>query len=394
MYTVLIAIACVFAGRTAAAVATADTIPGYVEMPTTIKEHVRPDFIKKGRPLGYLDHEVLIAVKQSNLDVLEQEVINRSTPGQPNYRKWLTMDEVNAIRSNHIGAQAITDWLITNGVQILWTSNARTYIKATTTVSHWEELLQTSFHIYEGQKVDQTATGFSTTHRQFLRADRYFVPSSIHEHVHAFLDVSDLPARVSKHAHSLDRQGKTDAVQIDTFEWHPDSAPGKTFARAQTKAQSTRAQAKAQLKKSVRNLRTRAGDTTVIAQPRSLAVGTDPCDGYASPACLNYVYNIASNTGSTAATQAVFEMMNNGFSQEDLTDFQYDIGSPLQAALSVGGENVTICKSDDDYGIDGVSPCDEGNLDIQYIMGMAQATVSTFYYVDTGSNNDVVSLLL
>ncbi len=60
----------------------------------------RPDFLKHDRCDGNLNHEVLIAVKHLNLDVLEQEVIERSTPGSPKYQKWMTFEEVYFNKTN------------------------------------------------------------------------------------------------------------------------------------------------------------------------------------------------------------------------------------------------------------------------------------------------------
>ena len=64
----------------------------FVEMERMVH---RPDFEHQGRCNGNEQHEIFIAVKQLNLDVLEAEAIRRSTPGSPLYQKWLTSDEVN-----------------------------------------------------------------------------------------------------------------------------------------------------------------------------------------------------------------------------------------------------------------------------------------------------------
>ena len=48
----------------------------------------RSTFVKVGRADSSVRHEVLIAIKQRNLDVLEGMVLDRSTPGSKNYQKW------------------------------------------------------------------------------------------------------------------------------------------------------------------------------------------------------------------------------------------------------------------------------------------------------------------
>jgi hypothetical protein len=165
----------------------------FIEMESKISASSRTDFVKKDRASANDEHEVFIAVKQLNIDVLEAEALRRSTPGNPEYRQWMTMAEVNNIRGNDAGTQAIRLWLETNNVEITWTAVAGNYMKAKTTIGHWETLLHTSFHMYEDQKE-------GANRRRLPRAERYFVPASIREHVHAFFEVSELPARMARNS--------------------------------------------------------------------------------------------------------------------------------------------------------------------------------------------------
>lgn len=88
---------------------------------------------------------------------------------------------------------------------------------------------------------------------------------------------------------------------------------------------------------------------------------------------LNDLYNVTSNLGSSHMSQSVFETADEMFSQTDLKQFQEEFGLTVQAALNHGGTVSTSCT---------VNSCGEGNLDIQYIMGIAQQVVSTYWYVD------------
>ena len=42
-------------------------------------------------------HEILIGIKQANLDLLDVKLQERSTPGTPFYRQWLSFEEVGEI---------------------------------------------------------------------------------------------------------------------------------------------------------------------------------------------------------------------------------------------------------------------------------------------------------
>ena len=63
-------------------------------------------------------HEVIFAVRQNNLDLLEEMLLDRSTPSSPRYQQWLDNDDVGLITSNPIGAQAISTWLLFRGSTI------------------------------------------------------------------------------------------------------------------------------------------------------------------------------------------------------------------------------------------------------------------------------------
>lgn len=96
-------------------------------------------------------------------------------------------------------------------------------------------------------------------------------------------------------------------------------------------------------------------------------------------AFLNSYYNITSNNGSAMQNQSVFSSYDSQyFSPSDLTVFQQTYGTKVQSAISIGGHSTTeSCTTE----------CEEGNLDIQYIMGVAQITSSIFWWV-ANSNDD------
>ena len=54
-------------------------------------------------------------MRQNNLDLLEEMLLDRSTPSSPRYQQWLDHDDVGLITSNPIGAQAISTWLLLRG---------------------------------------------------------------------------------------------------------------------------------------------------------------------------------------------------------------------------------------------------------------------------------------
>lgn len=79
---------------------------------------------------------------------------------------------------------------------------------------------------------------------------------------------------------------------------------------------------------------------------------------------------------SALMNQSVFETNSEFYSQQDLTTFQQMYNLPLQKAKDIGGFQIPVCPT---------GACNEGNLDIQYIMGVAQLSASYYWYVGTAS---------
>ena len=92
---------------------------------------------------------------------------------------------------------------------------------------------------------------------------------------------------------------------------------------------------------------------------------------YVTVPFLNSLYNIPSNIGSADQSQSVFETNLESFSQSDLSLFQRQYGIPLQAAEDKYNMASAQCTT---------ATCAEGNLDIQYLMGIAQKTRTIYWY--------------
>jgi hypothetical protein len=146
----------------------------------------REKFSRLGRAHGETRHEVVFAVRQNNMDVMERMVAERSTPGSSKYQQWMTFVEVGEITSNAAGTAAIMDWLGQQSlVDITWQSKRGEYIKAIAPLSMWEELFATEF--YEWQ---DTHDGQESNH---LLADHYNLPDHLQQHVSAVFGTVQVP---------------------------------------------------------------------------------------------------------------------------------------------------------------------------------------------------------
>jgi subtilase family serine protease len=139
-----------------------------------------------GRSNGDTSHEVIFAVNQKNLDQLERTVLERSTPGNSMYQKWMTFDEVGRLISNPAAHSAVLDWLTAYpAVRVTWKSRRGEYIKASASLSVWEELFDTQFYEWE-----DTHEGQAGKHHL---ADHYGLPEHLQEHVTAVFGTVQVP---------------------------------------------------------------------------------------------------------------------------------------------------------------------------------------------------------
>ena len=98
--------------------------------------------------------------------------------------------------------------------------------------------------------------------------------------------------------------------------------------------------------------------------------------GYVTPQLLNNAYGIEDNIGHPQATQAAYETGGQVFSPQDLATFQKDLKLPIRpASETVGNMTVTAkwCREN------GYSICAESNLDMMYMLAMADTPTITYY---------------
>ena len=97
---------------------------------------------------------------------------------------------------------------------------------------------------------------------------------------------------------------------------------------------------------------------------------TDPF-GYLRPQNIREYYNLTNVYGSDLSTQAAVGFGRNFFSPNSLAYFQENISfQDLQPALNVGGYESENPRNDSS----------EGNLDIQYLMGISRDSPTTFWH--------------
>ena len=185
----------------------------------------------------------------------------------------------------------------------------------------WEEVFATAFHVYEVRDKHAVTT--------VIRAEEYSLPIELDSHVFAVFNTVQFPQENSLQPSSS----------------HGDIQP---YAISNVSEQST-------------------GSSNGIIY-----------NGHVTPAFINQYYNVSNNNISSKATQAVYETNNQSYSPSDLLYFQKYFNLVQHPVSGVIGDHA-FNNSFYDNG----NNCDEANLDVQYIMGIAESVSTIYFYSNT-----------
>ena len=286
----------------------------------------REDFTRKDISHPERMHTIVIALKQNNLDKLNDMLLERSTPGNDKYMEWLTFDEIGNEILNIEAYTVVKDWLQSNSEVVISKESLRKeYIHATAPVKVWNDLFRTKFYNWE----DKTQTRILDSTKLYTLAEHYSIPFELDLHIIAIFNTIQVPPIFHK----------------------------KYYVESNSNSFKT-------------NLR---WNNEPVSSDGGLSVQSNSV----TPDFLETFYNIPPQfIASINQSQAVFETSTQSFSPSDLSTFQSLFNRKQQTASDIGGFISQACT---------ISTCGEGNLDIQYISGIAQDIQSIYWYVG-GSN--------
>lgn len=283
-----------------------------------------------GSTKGHEQHEVTFAVRQKNVDSLEDILYDVSDPASPNYGKHWKREDLAQYTANLDSSKILRDHLIEGGAKITFESKHGEYISAQASVSFWESFFSTKFFEFSqdysiSDKHSSEKSGRLKSPHKILRAKTISMPRILMDHVSTVFDAVHLPmpSRIRAKVHRSD-DGSLNVLK--------------------------------------RAIRTEA-------------------QGYVSPQLLNSQYGIGSNTGLKNASQGIYGALNQYLSPSDLTSFQQYFSLPQKGVTYSYGNHV----ADGNCGTDS-EDCMEANLDVQYIMAVAQNVPTTYYYWDDSND--------
>jgi len=128
-------------------------------------------------------HELIIAIKQSNLQILEEVVQTVSDPSSEKYGQYLSREEVGKLTLNAVAIDAVKNYLRANEILDFHQTIYGEFIRASAPRRKWEELFNAKFmahkHVSSGKIV--------------YRSSSYTLDSSLIDHVFTVCNLVDLP---------------------------------------------------------------------------------------------------------------------------------------------------------------------------------------------------------
>jgi hypothetical protein len=103
-------------------------------------------------------HEFRLALKQRNLNILEETLLDLSNPDSQNYGKWWTNEQIlDLIAPSNEDIRPVIEWLKENGVDRIDLSG-RDFIKVSASIGTIEKLFRTRMHNYKNEDTGKIVT--------------------------------------------------------------------------------------------------------------------------------------------------------------------------------------------------------------------------------------------
>ena len=326
------------------------------------REHTPLGWWKHQKAPSYLHIPVRIGLKQNNLDLGHDALMDIANPASENYGKHWTVKEVaETFAPSQESVDEVTSWLAASGISgsRVKQSQSLGWLEFDASVGEAERLFKSEYHFYKHMS--------GTTH---LACSEYGLPANIKEHVDFVTPTVHFDAKLNPEKDNNNRKIKRD-VEIshtkrgggwnDTSEMGTDVVPGKARKVGSPNDGS---------------LPKLSPDATApVAGPNDLST----CGEYITPACLRALYGIPTlNSSNPANSYGIVEYTPQAYLPSDL-DMFFANYSPVQVGDRPifdsidGGVLQTIVES---FNYNG-----ESDLDLEYALTLVYPQVVTLYQV-------------
>lgn len=314
----------------------------------------RSSLFKKERSNPLILHEVVISIRQNNIQLLKDTLSELSTPGNAKYQQWLTSEDIGRLVRNEEATNAVKAWIHSIGATVIAESLHGEYLRVAAPIGTWERELQTEFYVWEDHQKrsrQPNAATWPTVHR----CEQYTLPAEIRDHVTAVFNTCQAPPVITHHSQMKTSEGAHPFKSTMYVRQREDTDAGDTTSNSNSNRLPTDAANTAEVNSNsfvhlVNHF------TSKTRSPKS-PMHTQSAPTEVTVPYLNAFYEVASNQGNTLQNQSVFETDNQYFSTEDLASFQSTFGLDKQLPIDIAGHAIKTCPQ--------VSQCAEGKIVIR-----------------------------
>lgn len=310
------------------------------------KYELRKDFTIGSRAASYHYHDVIITVKQNNIEEKIRILNDISNLTSPNYGKYLSFEEVGYLSRYPESINKVKLWLIENDIEILEQTRFGEYFRVRSQVQTYERIFNTEFYefehvnVFNGNELRTLKLKRSPIPKtKVIRAVNYSLPEELFSHIGGVYSLVNLP--------HLNIPSPT----IQELESKNNGDHSKNFV---------------------------IGEYNIPNVSASYA--TSSFSNLIYPGLLKKMYNIF-GTGNGFGSQSVYESSGEFILLSDLTYFQNRFNQTIVNISSFpnGLPSGNACKN-----ADTVKSCEEASLDLQYLLSISGDVPTSYWYDSFG----------
>jgi tripeptidyl-peptidase-1 len=302
------------------------------------RDRLPPNWRKREKLDGNFVLPIRIALAQKNLDIAEKLLMDVSHPESPNYGRHMTSAQIiDIFAPRQETVSAVTKWLHDFGINTthIKTSASKGWLSFKLKISDVERLLKTKYYVYE-----------HINGKRHPATEEYSVPAAIQHHIDFIAPTLHFDVKVnrnSKESNGLKKRSLEDVDSVST-------GPFKTV---------------------------RVGGLSRLATSQA-GNQLSSCSSEITLPCLQTLYNFTNykQKASGKNNYSIVEYTGlSSYNQADLKKFLTQYNPNAENAQPVfdsidGG----VINSQDNFNTDG-----EGNLDLQYAIGLVYPTPVILY---------------
>jgi subtilase family serine protease len=147
----------------------------------------RSDLARGNRISGVHLHEVVIVIRQRNINQLISLLDESSNQSSLKYGKHLSREEVTTLTSNPSSRDTVVSYLRTYGATVVSETIDGDFLTVSASIAVWEEVFNTKIFAFNHTRKN----GYKS---MTVRAEEYYVPRELDSHIQGVFNLIDMPS--------------------------------------------------------------------------------------------------------------------------------------------------------------------------------------------------------